>query len=112
MMLIASAAVLSLLLVYTAAKKLGHSEDVVRSYAQAGVPERWLTPLALLLLAGATGLVGGLWLAPLGIAAAAALTLYFGVAVIFHVRAHDTRRIAMPVALALLSAISLVLRVL
>lgn len=48
-----------------AVRKLTHEPKVVADYARAGVPERWLTPLALLLIAAAVGLVPGIAWAPL-----------------------------------------------
>lgn len=110
----AAAAIASLvlvaLLVYSAVRKLRHSDEVVRGYERAGVPERTLNALAAILLAGAIGLVGGLWWQPLGIAAAACLVVYFATACGFHIRARDTRNLPTPITLALLSFASLVLQ--
>ncbi|GAB7046149.1 DoxX family protein [Catenuloplanes indicus] len=47
---------------------------------------RWMPVLGGLLGAGATGLLAGFWLAPLGIAAAAGLVLYFAGALVAHLR--------------------------
>jgi DoxX-like family len=74
---------LAALLAFSAVRKLSHAPDVVESYARAGVREEWLNPLAIVLLAGATGLVGGLLWEPLGLAAAGALIVYFLVACSF-----------------------------
>jgi hypothetical protein len=112
-MFIAAATVsvlLAALLVYSAVRKLSHSDEVVRSYARAGVPERSLNTLAAILIAGAVGLVVGLWWKPLGIAAAACLVVYFATACGFHVRAHDTRHLSTPVTMAVLALASLVLQ--
>lgn len=102
---------LAALLTWSAARKLSHSEAVVASYAQAGVPKDKLTTLAILLLAAATGLVSGIFLPLVGIAASAALVIYFAAAVSFHVRAGDTAHIAIPVALCLLAVTALALRI-
>ncbi len=62
-------------------------------------------------LAGATGILLGLWLEPLGIAAAAGLVAYFIGAIIGHLRVGDTKGAAMPAMPLLLSITVLVLRV-
>jgi hypothetical protein len=84
----------------SAVQKLSHQERVVQSYRRAGVPEDRLDHLAVLLLAGAVGLLLGLLWAPLGIA----------VAVAFHVRAGDARRLPTPLAMAAIAATALALR--
>jgi hypothetical protein len=107
---IAVSVLLALLLAFSAARKLTHREEVVQSYLRAGVPEERLNLLAAVILAGAVGLIAGLFWAPLGIAAAAALVCYFLVAIAFHIRAGDVRNIPMPLTLALLAAAAVVLR--
>jgi len=101
--------VLALLLVLTAARKLTHSEGVVASYARAGVPETWLTPLALVLLAAAAGLLLGLLWTPLGVVAAAGLVVYFAVAVGALVRSGDVARVGTPLLFAALALAALIL---
>jgi hypothetical protein len=98
---------LAALLVVTAARKLGHRPAVVATYRRVGVPEERLNQLAVLLLAGAAGLVVGLWWEPVGIAAAAALVTYFLLAIGAHVRARDTANVAMPALYLALSAAAL-----
>lgn len=64
-------------------------------------------------VAGAAGLLIGLWFAPLGIAAAAGLVLLMIGAAYFHLKAKDSLQIAAaPAVLALLALAELVLRVL
>jgi len=68
--------------------------------------------IGLLEVAGAAGLLIGLWWAPLGIAAALGLTLLMAGAVIVHVRAKDKVAETVPAAvLTLLAAATLVLRI-
>ncbi|GAA4447178.1 hypothetical protein GCM10023170_028250 [Phytohabitans houttuyneae] len=101
-MLIATAAVtlpLTALLPVTALGKLGHRPDVVATYTRVGVPEDRLN-----LLAGAAGLVVGLFLTPVGIAAAAALVVYFALAIAAHLRARDAANTPMPALYLLLAA--------
>lgn len=105
-MYLASVIVSSLLavaLVYAAGRKVTHTSSVVAEYARAGVPERWLTPLALLLIAAAAGLLVGIAWAPLGLITSGALAAYFTVAIGFHVRNGDARHAGMPAILAVMS---------
>ena len=102
---------LAALLVVTAARKLGHRPAVVATYQRVGVPEERLNQLAVLLLAGAAGLVVGLWWEPVGVAAAAALVAYFLLAIGAHVRARDTATMSMPALYLALSAAALVLQI-
>lgn len=101
---------LAAVLVFSATQKLSHDEAVVRSYAEVGVPASRLNALAVLLLAGAAGLLGGLVWTPLGVAAASALVVYFLLAVAAHVRVGDQARLAVPLALLVLAAAALALR--
>ena len=98
------------LLAFAAIRKLSHRPEVVESYARVGVPESWLNLLAVTLLAGAGGLVLGLFWTPLGIAAAAAVAIYFLVAIAFHVRAGDLTSAGTPVMIELLTLAALGLR--
>jgi uncharacterized membrane protein len=82
---------------------------VVESLGKAEVPDHWYPGLAALKMAGAVGLIVGLWVPAIGIAAAAGLVLYFIGAAVFHVRAGD-RNIAPPAILAVVSLAALVLR--
>ncbi len=70
---------------------------------------RWL---ACLEIAGAIGLIVGLFVAPIGIAAASGLVLYFLGAVIAHIRVKDPIGQMMPPAVLMLVAVAaLVLRI-
>lgn len=83
---------------------------VLGNMAEVGVPRSWLTPLGVLKIAGAAGLLIGLlgvW--PLGLAAAAGLVLFFSGALIAHVRARVFHNIAVPAAYLALAAASTVL---
>src|SRR5438034_6363023 len=57
--------------------------------AKAGVPESWMTMLGILKAAGALGLLVGIGVPPIGMAAAVGLTLFFVAAIITHLRVHD-----------------------
>ena len=104
-------AILALMLTFAAARKLSHRSDVVASYARVGVPEDRLDLLAGILLAGAGGLALGLAWAPLGVAAGAALTLYFLLAVAAHIRAGDAANLPVPAVMLALAVAVLVTRI-
>ncbi|MFD0364799.1 DoxX family protein [Nocardia sp. GCM10030253] len=90
--------------------KITRRPQFVEGYAAIGVPDSWLNPLAGLLLAGAAGLLVGLWWAPIGIAAAAGLILYFLGGIGFHVKAKDWKSLPVPTVMLILSIVVLVLR--
>jgi hypothetical protein len=70
---------------------IAHFRVILPGMARAGVPESWLVfPIGILKVAGALGLLLGLFGVPLiGAAAAIGLILYFVCAVYTHVRAGD-----------------------
>ncbi|MFI6318426.1 DoxX family protein [Nonomuraea sp. NPDC050556] len=102
---------LAALMAYAAVRKLSHREEVVAAYARAGVPEERLNLLAVILLAGAAGLLAGLVWAPLGIAAAIGTIGYFAVACAAHIRSGDTSHMLTPAVLLALAVAVLVLLV-
>src|SRR5690242_20579686 len=55
--------------------------------ARAGVPESWLPLLGTLKAAGVVGLLVGIGVPPLGLAAALGVVLFFVGAIVIHVRA-------------------------
>ena len=58
--------------------------------AKVGVWESWITTLGILKTAGALGLLMGIGVPAIGIAAAAGLVLFFIAAIITHLRGHET----------------------
>lgn len=104
------AGLLALTLVASATFTLQRNPAITENMTKAGVPESWLPRLATLKAAGAIGLVAGLWLTPLGVAAAIGVTLYFIGAVITHLRAKDYD-LTPAAVLTLAAAAALVLRV-
>lgn len=101
---------LALVVVGSAVGKLTRQPMVVDMLTGLGVPLSWLPRLATAELAGGIGLVVGLAVTWIGIAAATGLILYFFGAVATHVRARD-KAIAAPVLLAGLAVAALILRV-
>ena len=106
---VAVSVVLAALLTLAAVRKLSHQEHVVRSYARVGVPEDKLDRLAIVLLAGAAGLVLGLLWAPIGVAAAIGVVCYFIGAVAFHIRAGDVKNMPTPIVYLATAAVALAL---
>jgi hypothetical protein len=102
---------LAALMAFAAVRKLSHQPEVVASYVRVGVPEERLNLLATTLLAGAAGLIAGLVWAPLGIAASAAIVIYFLVAIAAHVRSDDLEHLPTPVVMELLAVAAAVLRI-
>ena len=96
----------------SAAQKLRRDERVVAVIGgTVGVPLRFFPVLAGLEIAGAVGILLGLWLEPLGVAAAGGLVAYFIGAVIGHLRAGDIKGLSMPALPLALSVAVLALRV-
>lgn len=91
--------------------KLSQQPKLIESLTGLGVPMAWIPRLAAAEFAGAVGLVVGLWVAPLGIAAATGLVAYFVGAVVTHVKVDD-REVLPASLLALGSIAALVLRAL
>ncbi|UGT41631.1 DoxX family protein [Nocardia yamanashiensis] len=81
---------------FSAFSLLQRAEFVTAPLVQYGVPESWWTPLGLLKGAGAIGLIAGLFLPVIGIAAAIGLILYFLGAVITNIRARSFKTIPFP----------------
>ena len=101
---------LAALLVVSATIKVTRREPYVQGYLRVGVPEDKLNLLATVLLAGAAGLVLGFTWAPVGVAASAALIVYFALAVAAHVRADDARNLPTPLFMGALAVAALGLR--
>ena len=64
-------------------------EKVSIAMAKAGVPQSWMTTLGILKAVGALGLLVGIRVPVIGIAAALGLILFFVGAIITHLRGRD-----------------------
>jgi hypothetical protein len=85
--------------------------QVLRNGDKLGIPRSWLLPLGALKAAGALGLLVGIGVPPLGVAAAVGLVLFFVGAVLAHLRAHAAAwSYAYPAAFLLLGVGSLLTR--
>ncbi|MFD2422525.1 DoxX family protein [Amycolatopsis pigmentata] len=103
-------AVLAVVLVGSAFGKLTRAQQVVDSMNAVGVPPRMYPFLAACEIAGAIGLVAGIWIKPLGIAAAIGVVLYFLGAVGAHIRKSDFKGMPPAAVFLVFSAAVLVLR--
>jgi hypothetical protein len=103
------AIILAVGLVGSARAKLVHDAKVTKSLTGIGVPESWFPFLSACEIAGAVGLLAGIWLAPLGVAAAIGVILYFIGAVTAHLRVRDAGW-PLPAAIGLLAVAALLLR--
>jgi uncharacterized membrane protein YphA (DoxX/SURF4 family) len=79
-------AVLAALLVLSAYGKLSHNPEQTATIVKVGFPEHYIWLLASCELAGAAGIVLGLFWWPIGIAAGIGVVLYFALAVASHLR--------------------------
>ncbi|MEU8894902.1 DoxX family protein [Nocardia sp. NPDC048505] len=82
---------------FSAVSLLRRAPFVVDPLVEYGVPRSWWTPLGLAKAAGAVGLLAGLFLPAIGVAAAIGLILYFLGAVVAVLRAHSYKTVAFPV---------------
>jgi DoxX-like family len=85
------------------------SEWIVSNMDKYGVPRSWLPYLGALKVAGAVGLLIGIWVPVIGIAAALGLVLYFIGAIVTVMQAHWYSHLRYPAPFLALSAASLVL---
>jgi hypothetical protein len=106
------AIVLALLLLASAAIKLARRPaQVVDGFIALGVQPGMLPLLAACEIAGAVGLVLGLWYPWLGIAAAIGVVLYFVGAIGAHLLKKDFKGLPSPSMLLAFAAAALILRV-
>ncbi len=95
--LVVFTALLAAICLNSAVMKLRRNEQVLAVISgTVGVRQQYLPALAALEMAGAAGILLGLWLEPLGVLAAGGLVAYFVGAVGGHLRVRDTKNLAMP----------------
>jgi hypothetical protein len=107
------AGVFAIMLTMSARMKVVHDPLAVEVIGGVvGVPLRFFPVLALLEVAGAAGLLVGIGLKAVGVAAAACLAVYFLVAIASHLRKRDLvpGHVAPPVMMLAISAAALALR--
>jgi uncharacterized membrane protein YphA (DoxX/SURF4 family) len=105
------ALLLAVVFVFAGGSKLAGVKQMRDSAEHLGLSFPAYQRIGALEVAGAAGLVIGLWFAPLGIAAAAGLVLLMIGAVAYHIRAKDGPQIfSAPAVLGLLALVELILR--
>lgn len=107
------AGVFTLVLTMSARMKLVRDPVAVEVIGSVvGVPLRLFPVLALLEIAGGVGLLVGIGVKPVGVAAGACLVAYFIVAITSHLRKRDliTGHVVPPVIMLVISAAALALR--
>lgn len=82
---------------FSAFSLLRRAAFVVDPLVEYGVPQSWWTPLGLAKAAGSIGLIVGLWIPAVGVAAAIGLILYFTGAVVTVLRARSYKTVAFPI---------------
>jgi len=85
-------------------------KPILINMARVGVSESWITTLGTLKAAGALGLLVGIAMPLIGVAAAGGLVLFFVGAIVTHLRARDYS-FGLAVVFLLLAVAALVLRV-
>jgi hypothetical protein len=82
---------------FSAGSVFAHAKWVVEPITEYGVPRSWWPWLGTAKAAGAAGLVAGLFVPPIGVAAAIGLVLYFTGAVVTVARARSYAHLVFPV---------------
>jgi hypothetical protein len=95
--------------IFSAACDFVRYEKVSIAMAKAGVPESWMTTLGILKAVGALGLLVGIRVPVIGVAAALGLILFFVGAIITHLRGRDYS-LGPAMAFLLLAVAALVMR--
>ncbi|MBB3724429.1 DoxX family protein [Nonomuraea dietziae] len=103
------AVLLSLLLLGSGGLLLAKEKGVTATMTELGVPLDWFPFLAVAKIAGALGLLAGIFYRPLGGTAAVGVVLYFLGAVVTHLRVKDLKGILIPAVLAAVSMAPLLL---
>ena len=105
--------VLASIAVFSGIGKLRHDPKIVKVIHEiVGIPMKYFPMLAACEIAGAVGLILGIWWPQLGVLAAVALLIYFVGAVVSHLRVGDAKGIGPAAFLLTMSAAALCLRIL
>jgi len=102
----------ALMTAFSALMKIRHDPKVVKSiHETVGVPMTFFPHLAACEIAGALGLIIGIWFPPLGVTAGSGLVIYFIGAIVSHLRVGDFEGIGAAAFMFGLSVASVALRV-
>jgi hypothetical protein len=95
------------MLIFSAMAMYLRASWILSAMARAGVPDSWLPTLATLKMAGAAGLLLGVAIPIIGLAAAVGVTLFFVGAIITHIRARWGLPAPMPFFMMAVAALAL-----
>ena len=102
----------ALLAALSALLKIRHDPKVVKViHETVGVPMHFFPYLAACEIAGAVGVIIGIWCPPLGVAAGSGLVLYFVGAIVAHLRVGDVKGIGSAAFMFGLSVATVALRI-
>jgi hypothetical protein len=102
----------ALMTAFSAVMKIRRDPNVVKIIHEVvGVPMKYFPLLTACEIAGAAGLILGIWFPPLGVAAGVGLVLYFVGAVASHLRVRDFKGIGPAAFMLAMSAAALALRI-
>lgn len=105
--------ILAVMVLFSGVGKLRHDPKIVHVIHEiVGVPMKFFPLLAACEIAGAAGLILGIWFPQLGIAAATGLVIYFLGAVMSHLRVGDFKGIGPAAMLLTVSIAAVCLRML
>jgi len=107
---VAVAVVAAAMNIWAASLDFRRAEQAVANVAKVEVPPSWLLPLGALKFAGAIGLIAGIAMPFIGVAAAIGLVLFFVCAIFAHLRVSWYSALPFPIAFLLFAAVALVLR--
>ena len=96
--------------VWAASMDFRRAETAVTNAAKVEVPSSWVIPLGALKFAGALGLLAGIVVPLIGVAAAVGLILFFVCAIGAHLRVRWYATLPFPLTFLLLALCALVLR--
>lgn len=96
--------------VWAASLDFRRAEQAVANATKVEVPQSWLLPLGALKLAGSVGLIAGIAMPFIGVAAAIGLVLFFVCAIFAHLRVSWYSALPFPIAFLLFAVVALVLR--
>lgn len=94
---------------FAAGADLARHPRIVANMDRAGVPRSWMIPLGIAKAAGGLGLLAGVFVPPIGIAAGVGLVLFFVGAYVTHLRARFYD-VTAPIVFLALAVAALVLR--
>ncbi len=97
--------------IWAATADFRHTENAVFNATKVGVATSWLVPLGLLKAAGALGVLAGIAVPVIGLAAATGLVLFFVCAVFAHLRVRWYATLAFPGSFLVLALGALLFRI-